>query len=86
MTKNLTIRREKFFSLPVITGIGNIRIKKKSLGMAKDIIQTVAEESFVKYGYEGKQRPHTILSKNSIPKKHYSGMPKDWDPQPFKVG
>ena len=71
------------FSLPIITQIGNIRIKRNSWDNS-NIIQISPEESIAKYGYKAKQRPHTILSKNSIPKKHYSGMPKDWNPQPIK--
>ena len=78
-------KTRKVFSLPTVTGIGNIRIKRKSWN-GNNIIQISPEESIAQYGYgyESKQRPHTILSKNSIPKKHYSGMPKSWEPQPLK--
>ena len=63
---------KKVYSLPVLATIGNIRLKRKSWdGTA--IIQTVPEESLAKYGYDGKDRPHTILSRHSVPKKHYLG-------------
>ncbi len=74
--------RQKF-SLPVKIGIGNVRIKRSSWD-GRDIIQISSEESLAKYGYDGNERPHTFLSKNSIPIKHYSGIPKKLKPYPLK--
>ena len=76
-------RKRKVYSLPVIASIGNIRLQRRSWN-EQEIIQTTAEESFAKYGLDGKQRPHTILSKNSIPRKHYSGIPDNLPPEPIK--
>ena len=73
----------KVYSLPMLTGIGNIRLRRKTWDN-NTIIQTVGEESIAKYGYDGKDRPHAILSKNSVPKKHYSGLPKNWPVQSRK--
>ena len=73
----------KVYSLPVVATIGNIRLKRKAWN-GSTIIQTVPEESLAKYGYAGKERPHTILNKNSIPKKHYTGMPHEWSLEPLK--
>ena len=75
-------KKGEVFSLPVIATIGNIRLKRKTWD-GNTIIQTVPEESFAKYGYDGKGRPHTILSKNSIPKKHYTGIPSTWKLEPL---
>ena len=76
-------KKRKVFSLPVIATIGNIRLKRKTWD-GNAIIQTVPEESLAKYGYDGRGRPHTILSKNSIPKKHYTGIPSTWKPEPLR--
>ena len=66
---------KKVYSLPVIEGsMGNIRLRRRSWN-GDTIIQTVSEESLG--GYVN-CRPHTILSKNSVPKKHYQGHPKEW--------
>ena len=71
----------KVYSLPVVAAIGNIRLRRRTWDV-HTIIQTVPEESLARYGYDGKSRPHTILSKNSIPKKHYDGLPENWTPYP----
>ena len=63
----------KIYSLPVISTIGSIRLKRRTW-RGDTIIQTVPEENLAKYG---DCRPHTILSKNSIPKKHYDGCLPD---------
>lgn len=76
-------KRRKVFSLPVRTNIGNIRVRRQSWN-GDNIIQTTSEKSLARYGYNSNERPHTILSKNSIPKKHYSGIPENLSPQPLK--
>ncbi len=73
----------KVFSLPVQISIGNIRLQRKSWDKTQ-VIQIVAEESLAKYGYDGKGRPHTIISKNSVPKKHYTGIPDNWNLEPLE--
>ena len=73
----------KVYSLPVMSGIGNIRLKRKAWH-GDTIIQTVPEASLAKYGYAGKDRPHTILSKHSVPKKHYTGISGKWEVEPLE--
>ena len=65
----------KVYSLPLKESIGNIRLRRKSWDK-KIIYQTVPEESIAKYQ---DCRPHTILSKNSIPRGYYEGYPKKWE-------
>jgi len=49
------------------------------------IIQNAAEDSLSKYGIiEKNGRPHTILSKNSIPIGHYSGIPENLPVEPIE--
>jgi len=74
-------KTRKVYSLPVIATIGSIRLKRKSWNRLS-IIQTAADESISKYGLDSKQRPHTVLSRNSIPVKHYSGIPEKLRPEP----
>ena len=74
-------KARKVYSLPVKASIGNIRLQRKTWH-GDTIIQTVAEESLSKYGYDGKDRPYTILSKNSVPKKYYLGLPSDLERKP----
>ena len=74
-------KRRKVYSLPVITGIGSIRLSRRSWS-GQSVIQTAADESISKYGLDSNQRPHTVLSKNSIPVKHYSGIPETLRPEP----
>ena len=69
---------KKLFSLPVIATIGNIRLKRKSWN-GNTIIQTVPDKSLAWYV---DCRPHTILSKKSVPKKHYKGHPREWEVLP----
>ena len=78
-------KKRKVFSLPVIATIGNIRLKRKTWDR-NTIIQTVPEESLARYGcgYKSEDRPHTILSKNSIPKEHYTSIPGTWNIEPRK--
>ncbi len=73
----------KVFSLPVKSTIGSIRLQRESWDKTS-IVQVVAEESLGKYGYAGKDRPHTIISKNSVPIKHYTGIPDSWDLEPLE--
>ena len=65
----------KVFSLPVRSNIGTVRLRRRSWSN-QHTIQLVAEEAFAIY--DENERPHTLLSKNSIPKKHYDGIPKNW--------
>ena len=74
---------KKVYSLPILTTIGNIRLRRNTWDR-KTIIQTVSDDSLAKYGLEGKDRPHTILSQNSVPKKHYSGLPQSWNIEPIE--
>ena len=76
---------KKVYSLPVVATIGNIRLRRRTWDQTT-IIQTVPQESIAKYGYKSKSkdRPHTILSKNSVPKKHYTGIPPKWKIEPLK--
>jgi len=74
-------KRRKVYSLPVIATIGIIRLQRRAWS-GQNIIQTAAEESIARYGLDSKQRPHTVLSKNSIPVKHYSGIPERLRPAP----
>ncbi len=77
-------KKRKVFSLPVLANIGNIRLIRKGWN-GKTIIQNVAEESLAYYGItENNGRPHTILSKNSIPTGHYSGIPKELPVEPIE--
>ena len=73
----------KVFSLPVKSNVGSIRLQRKSWDKTSTI-QVVAEESLGKYGYEGKSRPHTIISKHSVPRKHYTGIPDSWYVEPLE--
>ena len=73
----------KVFSLPVKSDVGSIRLKRKSWDKTT-AIQIVAEESLAKYGYDGKGRPHTILSKHSVPRKHYNGIPAHLNLEPLE--
>ena len=73
----------KVFSLPVKSNVGSIRLQRKSWDKTSSI-QVVAEESLGKYGYEGKGRPHTIISKHSVPRKHYTGIPDSWYVEPLE--
>ncbi len=77
-SKNGHNKIRKVFSLPVKADIGNIRLQRASWDKTP-IIQIVSEESLSKYGYDGKGRPHTILSKRSVPIKHYTGIPDSLD-------
>lgn len=74
-------KRRKVYSLPVIATIGSIRLQRRAWS-GQNVIQTAADESIAKYGLDSKQRPHTVLSKNSIPVKHYSGIPEKLRPEP----
>ena len=82
-TNNKHNKVRQKFSLPIKIGIGNIRLKRYSWN-DRNIIQVSSEESLAKYGYDGKERPHTMLSKNAIPIGHYSGIPQTLKPQPLK--
>ncbi len=82
-SKNGHNKVRKVFSLPVKSAIGSIRLQRKSWDKTQ-IIQVVAEESLAKYGYGGKDRPHTIISKHSVPIKHYTGIPDSWDLEPLE--
>ena len=74
-------KKRKVYSLPIIVGIGSIRLKRRTWN-GQSAIQTVATEGLAKYGLDSKQRPHTALSKNSIPIKHYFGIPQELHPEP----
>ncbi|MDD9883095.1 MAG: type II-B CRISPR-associated RNA-guided endonuclease Cas9/Csx12 [Gammaproteobacteria bacterium] len=74
-------KKRKVYSLPVVATIGSIRLQRKAWS-GQNVIQTAAEESIAKYGLDSKQRPHTVLSKNSIPVKHYTGIPENLRPEP----
>ena len=63
------------YSLPLKSTIGNIRISRKTWN-GNRIFQTMPEASLAKYS-NGK--PHTILSRNSVPKGYYEGYPKKWE-------
>lgn len=63
----------KVFSLPVVANFGNIRIARRSW-VGDTIVQVQGEESLAKCGVDGKDRPHTFLSQNAVPIKHYSGI------------
>ena len=68
----------KVYSLPIISTIGNIRLSRKTWN-GNRIFQTMPDESLAKYSTG---RPHTILSRNSVPKGYYKGHPKKWDVMP----
>ena len=74
-------KKRKVYSLPVISEIGTIRLSRRAW-TAQSILQTAAKKGIAKYGRGGRQRPHTILSKNSIPVKHYYGIPEELHPEP----
>lgn len=74
-------KKRKIYSLPTIANIGNIRLQRRGWNGQK-IIQVSAEESLSKYGLDSDQRPHTVLSKNSIPIEHYVGSAEKLRPEP----
>ncbi|QUE30581.1 type II-B CRISPR-associated RNA-guided endonuclease Cas9/Csx12 [Francisella philomiragia] len=73
--KNKHQKVRKNFSLPVVSTIGTIRIRRKSWD-GSDIYQVTGDESLAKYGFDGTVRPKTILSRNSVPIKYYNGKEK----------
>ena len=73
----------KVFSLPVKSDVGSIRLQRNSWDKSHTV-QVVAEESLAKYGYDGKDRPHTILSPRSVPRKYYTGIPNRWNLEPIE--
>lgn len=78
ITTNLKNKHQKVrknFSLPVVSTIGTIRIRRKSWD-GSDIYQVIGDESLAKYGFDGTVRPKTILSRNSVPIKYYNGKEK----------
>ena len=75
-SKNKHQKVRKNFSLPVVSTIGSIRLRRKSWD-GKNIYQVTGDESLAKYGFDGVVRPKTILSKNSVPIKHYQGIEKE---------
>jgi len=74
-------KRRKVYSLPVKANYGNIRLQRRAWS-GQNVIQTAAEESIAKYGIDSKQWLHTVLSRNSIPAKHYAGIPETLRPAP----
>ena len=74
-------KKRKDYSLPIVIGIGELRLERTAWNGQK-IVQTAAVEGISKYGLDSKQRPHTILSKNSIPIRHYTGFPNELRPEP----
>lgn len=73
----------KKYSLPIISTIGSIRLRRESWD-GKNIYQVTGDESLAKYGDDATSRPRTILSKNSVPIGHYSGIEKDNLIEPLK--
>ena len=74
-------KKRKVYSLPMVATIGSIRLERRAWN-GPSVIQTAADEGLSKYGLDAKQRPHTVLSKNSIPIKHYRGLPGELIPEP----
>ena len=82
------------YSLPVKENIGKFRLSRKTWNGSR-IFQTMPEKSAAKYNdllAKDNIYLHTILSKNSVPKKHYVGypeklhvIPRYWTPVPDKI-
>ena len=78
--KHTKVRKK--YSLPVKSeGRGTIRFRRKTWNGGK-IFQIMSAKSAAKYNDLLEQYNthwlHTILSKNSVPKKHYVGYPEKW--------
>ena len=73
-------KARKVFSLPVKATHGLTRLQRRAW-TGKKIIQLASQEKLA--SYDG-GHPHTILSKNSIPVKHYGGLPSSLLPSEKK--
>ena len=80
---NVSMHRKvrKVYSLPTLASTGSVRLRRRSWD-GEEIIQNAADEGLAKYGLDGKDRPHTILSKNSVPVGHYTGVQSSLAPKP----
>ena len=71
----------KVYSLPTLASTGSVRLRRRSWD-GEEIIQNAADKGLAKYGLDGKDRPHTMLSKNSVPVGHYTGIQSSLAPKP----